>query len=222
VRDGNPTEMFLNEYALGKNGDILPENTGKLIKAGSKIRFNIHYHSSGKETVDRSMVGMKFYPKGYVPKYHQISMSTARTNDSLDLPAGQVTRNDGYYRFSTPVRITAVQMHAHNLGKRMCLEVILPNNSTEQLNCMGWTFSWHKVYVYADDAAPIFPAGSILHSTLWHDNSTANRANPDPRNWRGGGDRTIDEMGFSWTTWTNLTEEDYKAMLAEKTKRNSN
>jgi len=221
VRSGS-TEMFLNEYALGKNGDILPENTGKLIKAGSKIRFNIHYHSSGKDTVDRSMVGMIFYPKGYVPKYHQISLQTATTNPTLDLPAGQVTRNDGYYRFDTPVRITAVQMHAHNLGKRMCLEVILPNNSTEQLNCMGWTFSWHKVYNYTDDVMAIFPAGSILHSTLWHDNSTANRANPDPRNWRGGGDRTMDEMGFSWTTWTALTDEDYKAMLAEKQKRNSN
>ena len=50
------TETFLNEYAVGKNGDILPEGTGKLMKAGSKVRFNIHYHSSGKETADRSRV----------------------------------------------------------------------------------------------------------------------------------------------------------------------
>src|SRR5687767_8379828 len=32
------TETFLNEYAVGKNGDILPEGTGKLMKAGSKVR----------------------------------------------------------------------------------------------------------------------------------------------------------------------------------------
>jgi hypothetical protein len=215
-------EMFLNEYAVGKNGDIMPEGTGKLMKAGAKIRFNIHYHSSGKETVDRSRVGVIFYPKGYIPKYHQHSLQIARTNEFLDLPAGQVTRNDGYYRFNSPVRITAIQAHMHNLGKRMCLEVILPNNQTEQLNCMGWAFNWHKVYNYTEEAAPIFPAGTILHSMLWHDNSTANRGNPDPRNWRGGGDRTIDEMGFAWTTWTNLTEEDYKAMAAAKAKRNSN
>ena len=72
----------------GKNGDILPENTGKLMKAGAKVRFNIHYHSSGRETADRSRVGIKFYPKGYVPKYHQISLQIASANSELDIPAG--------------------------------------------------------------------------------------------------------------------------------------
>ena len=94
----------------------------------------------------------------------------------------------------------------HNIGKRMCLEAILPNNSTQQLNCMGWDFNWHKVYNYADDVSPLLPAGTVLHSILWHDNTKANRANPDPRNWRGYGQRTIDEMGFAWVTWSNLEE----------------
>jgi hypothetical protein len=57
---------------------------------------------------------------------------------------------------------------------------------------------------------------------LWHDNTKANRANPDPRNWRGYGQRTIDEMAFAWITWSNLEEADYKAMVAERQKRNSN
>ena len=216
------TETFLNEYAVGKNGDILPEGTGKLMKAGSKVRFNIHYHSSGRETPDRSRVALKFYPKGYVPKYHQISMQIASANSQLDLPPGVVSRSDGYYRFDKPVQITAVQAHMHNLGKRMCLEAILPNNSTQQLNCMGWDFNWHKVYNYTDDVSPVLPAGTVLHSILWHDNTKANRANPDPRNWRGYGQRTIDEMGFAWITWTNLQEEDYKAKVADRTKRETN
>jgi hypothetical protein len=69
--DDRPTnsESFLNEFAVGKNGDILPDGTAKLVKAGAKIRFNLHYHPSGKETVDRARVGLKFYPKGYTPKY---------------------------------------------------------------------------------------------------------------------------------------------------------
>ena len=134
------TETFLNEYAVGKNGDILPEGTGKLMKAGSKVRFNIHYHSNGKETVDRSRVAVKFYPKGYVPKYHQISLQIASANSQLDLPAGAVSRNEGYYRFDKPVQITAIQAHMHNIGKRMCLEAILPTNTTHatQLHGMGF------------------------------------------------------------------------------------
>ena len=212
------TETFLNEYAVGKNGDILPQGTGKLMKAGSKVRFNIHYHSNGKETVDRSRVAVKFYPKGYVPKYHQISLQIASANSQLDIPAGSVSRNEGYYRFDKPVQITAIQAHMHNIGKRMCLEAILPTNTTQQLNCMGWDFNWHKVYNYADEVSPLLPAGTVLHATLWHDNTKANRANPDPRNWRGYGQRTIDEMGFAWITWTNLEDPDYKAKVAERTK----
>jgi hypothetical protein len=223
VREGS-SEVFLNEYAVGKNGDVLPANTGKLIKAGGKIRFSVHYHSSGKEAGDRSRVALEFYPKGYVPKYHQISLQIAHADNGgqLDLPAGVVTRSDGYYHFEKPVHITAIQAHMHNLGKRMCVEAILPNNTTEQLDCVGWDFNWHKVYNYADDVSPLYPAGTVLHTILWHDNTAANRANPDPRNWRGYGQRTLDEMAFAWVTWTNLTEDDYKAMVAERKKINTN
>lgn len=218
---GTNTESFLNEYALGKNGDILPEGTGKLVKAGAEIRFNLHYHASGKETRDRARVGLKFYPKGYVPKYHQISLQIARAQD-IDIPPNSVTRHDGYYRFSKPARVSAIQPHMHNRGKRMCVEAILPNGQVEQLNCLGFEFAWHKVYNYADEVTPLLPAGTMLHTILWHDNTVANRSNPDPRNWVGYGQRTIDEMAFAWVTWTYLEEEDFKKMVEERRKRRTN
>ena len=108
---------------------------------------------------------MKFYPKGYVPKYHQISMQIASANSQLDIPAGAISRNEGYYRFDKPVQITAIQAHMHNIGKRMCLEAILPTNTTLQLNCMGWDFNWHKVYNYADERQP---AAAGRHSAARH------------------------------------------------------
>ncbi|MBI4476200.1 MAG: hypothetical protein HY654_03445 [Acidobacteria bacterium] len=214
-------ESFLNEYAVGKNGDILPDGTGKLVKAGAKIRFNLHYHASGKETRDRARVGLKFYPKGYVPKYHQISLQIARAQE-IDIPPHSVTRHDGYYRFSKPARVSAIQPHMHNRGKRMCVEAILPTGQVEPLNCLGFEFAWHKVYNYADEVTPLLPAGTMLHTILWHDNTAANRSNPDPRNWVGYGQRTIDEMAFAWVTWTYLEEEDFKKMVAERQKRRTN
>ena len=195
--------------------------TAKLVKAGAKIRFNLHYHASGTETVDRTRVGLKFYPQGYTPKYHQISLQIANSHDTLDIPPNTVSRHDGYYRFSKPARITALQPHMHNRGKRMCVEAILPNGRAEMLNCMGFEFNWHKVYNYADEATPLVPAGTMLHTILWHDNTAANRSNPDPRNWVGYGQRTIDEMAFAWVTWTYLAEDDYKQMTAERNKRRS-
>ena len=105
-------ETLLQEYALGKNGDIFPDGTGRLMKAGAKIRFNLHYHAIGEEIVDRSRVGIKFYPKGYVPKHFLIAAHTA-DNDDLDIPPGQSEiRHDGYHPALTQAaRITAFQPH---------------------------------------------------------------------------------------------------------------
>ena len=62
-------EVDLIEYAAGNDADIFAEGTAKLIKAGSLFRFSPHYHPYGKEIYDRQKVGIKFYPKGYKPKY---------------------------------------------------------------------------------------------------------------------------------------------------------
>jgi hypothetical protein len=213
----NGNEAFLNEYAMGKNGDILPDGTGRILKPNSMVKFENHYHSVGEELRDKSRVGVIFYPRGYTPKYAQISKGIGQTSSPLDIPAGaDNVRFDGYYRFDRPVRITGVQAHMHNRGKRMCIEAILPTNQIETLSCFNFDFAWHKVYNYAEDAAPLLPAGTIYHVIGWHDNSTANRNNPDPRNWVGAGSRTSDEMGFAHTTWTYLTDEDYQRLLAER------
>ena len=58
----------------------------------------------------------------------------------------------------------------------------------------------------------VLPAGTVLHVISWHDNS-ANKINPDPRNWVGSGNRTIDEMGFAWITWYDMNDDEYKAEL---------
>ena len=34
----------------------------------------------------------------------------------------------------------------------------------------------------------------MLRITAWHDNTSANKANPDPNQWVGWGERTVDEM----------------------------
>ena len=201
---------FLNEYALGKNGDIFPDGTGRLIKANSKIRFNMHYASIGVETTDRTRVGLQFYPRGVVPERKLISAHVGDDED-LDIPAGESNvRHDGYYRLKENARITAFQAHLHNLGKRQCLEAIYPDNAKQILSCADWDFGWHIVYNYQDDVAPLLPRDTILHVTSWHDNSEANRWNDDPTNWAGFGQRSSDEMSFAWVSWYELDDEAFQ------------
>ena len=90
---------------------------------------------------------------------------------------------------------------------------------TELVSCAHFNYNWHLVYNYADDATPIVPPGTILHVISWHDNSANNKFNPDPRNWVGNGNRTIDEMGFAWIGWYDLTDEEYKQELEARKAR---
>lgn len=201
--------VFLNEYAIGKGGDVFADGSGRLIKAGTKINFQFHLHSSGTETPTNVALGLKLYPKGYTPK-HSITSLTLGV-DELDIrPHEANVRSDAYMPLIKPARLLSFQPHMHNRGKAECLEAIYPNGKTEVLSCARFLFNWHLNYVYADDAAPLLPAGTILHAIMWHDNSAANRSNPDPDAQITWGERTIDEMGSAWLSYYYMSEEEFK------------
>ena len=71
-------------------------------------------------------------------------------------------------------------------------------------------------YVYTDDTAPLLPAGTILQITSWHNNTASNRYNPDPTNWAGEGNRTVDDMSHAWLSYIYLTDDDFKQQTAER------
>ena len=85
----------------------------------------------------------------------------------------------------------------------------------------NYQFGWHITYPYADDVAPILPAGTIIHVTAWHDNTAANKYNPNPRNWVGYGQRTVDEMSFAWVSLYYIEQSDYDARVAARAKKTS-
>jgi len=214
--DGTPSGGTLVEYAVGKNGDIFPDGSGKLMKAGAKVRFNMHYHAVGQPVLDRTQVGIVFYPKGVVPK-HVMTTILSPNQDDLDIPAcADNVRSDAYYKFEKNARLVGFMPHMHNRGKRQCIEAIYPNMQVEQFNCVNYDFQWQIVYNYADDVAPLLPAGTIVHVISWHDNSVANKYNPDPRNWVGFGNRTTDDMSRNWLTYYTMSDEEFKAEQAER------
>ncbi len=224
--DDDPVGLFLNEYALGKNGDVFPPDSGRLIKAGTKINFNLHLNPRGEETPVRVKLGLKVFPKGQIPKYVAFTQHMGDAPD-LDIPAGSMSRHDGYFRLPRPALLASFQPHMHNRGKAQCIEAIYPDlrsdsarpgpARTETISCVSnYQFGWHITYPYADDVAPLLPAGTIIHVISWHDNTAANRWNPNPKNWVGGGSRSIDEMSFSWVTITYLEDDDFQQRVAER------
>src|SRR5262249_1274301 len=153
-------------------------------------------------------LGLKFYPRGYKPTRLAYTepmggVNGARTSIDLDIPSGQIVRHDGYTRLHLPGKLVGFQPHMHASGKRQCIELIYPNDTPEVLNCADWEFGWAKVYNWADDVQPLYPAGTIVHVISWHDNTAAvkRRYTLDPRNWIGRGSRTVDDMAFAHVKW---------------------
>jgi len=214
----NVQGIFLNEYALGKNADVFPDGAGRLIKAGTKINFNLHLHAIGQDTPTNVALALELYPKGYVPHFIETTEKVGDPKD-LDLPPNTDNiRFDGYQTLTKPARLLSFQPHLHNRGKASCMEAIYPGgHKVEMLSCVSkYQFAWHLVYLYDEDDQPLLPAGTILHLSSWYDNSAGNKFNPDPENTITYGQRTIDEMGGAWVSYYYLSEEEFKQQVAAR------
>ena len=207
----------LMEWAIGKSYDIYGANTGKLILPGEKISWDEHIHAAGEEITSGVQLGLWFYPKGQEPtkRSYLIGFTAVDRTKGLDIPPNSVTMSEGFTVLTENTLITNFQPHFHLRGRAMQVEAILPSGNRQIISYVGhFNFNWMTNYIYADDAAPAFPKGTIIHVTAWYDNTKANKNNPDPDQWVGYGDRTVDEMGHAWMNVVHLSDDEYNAWLA--------
>jgi hypothetical protein len=208
---------MLMEWAIGKNYDQYRDGTGKLLLPGAKIHWDLHIHASGEETPSGVQLGIWLYPKGQEPKYRTyLTGFQGLSGHGLDIPPNAVSVTEGYTVLKQAAILENFQPHLHLRGKAMELEAILPDGTSQIVSYVGnFNFNWMTNYIYADDAAPAFPKGTIIKVTAWFDNTTANPNNPDPNQEVTYGDRTVDEMAHGWVNVTYISDEDYQKWAAE-------
>jgi hypothetical protein len=220
VPGDDPGPGLFMEWAVGKQGEIMRPNSGKLMLPGSRIVFDIHYSDGGEDITDQVELGIYLYPKGQEPKYRQaLALFSGITggNRALDIAPNSVYVGTNFHVMRKAGRVENFQPHMHLRGKAMSIEAILPTGQTQMLAMVSnFSFNWHNNYVFADDYAPLLPKGTILKITSWHDNTAANPNNPDPNQWVGWGDRTVDEMAHAWVNITYMEEEDFKVELEKR------
>jgi hypothetical protein len=215
-------ELF-TEWAQGKGGEVYPENVGKLVMPGTRLGFQIHYHAVGEEISDTLEVAWWFHPKGKTPQYsaEYTSVGLSRAgSEVLQIPPNTVTQHQGTTVLQAPAILLNFQPHMHYRGKAQTLEAIYPDGRREVINQVTrYSNNWHINYIYDPEYAPVFPKGTVLLVTTVHDNTAANRNNPDPRQWVSGGARTVDEMGHLNEQVSYITEEDYSRIVEQRKKR---
>ncbi|MCH8265729.1 MAG: hypothetical protein IIC10_10050 [Proteobacteria bacterium] len=208
------------EWAVGKAGQIFRPDTGKLMLPDSSIMWEMHMHANG-ERVPNVQVELAVWFHDEPPAHRTIlSMLDARGPNSLDIPPNEIAVTQGTFVLAAPARLENFQPHMHLRGKAMSMEAIYPDGSREVLAFVdNYQWNWQINYVFEEDAAPLVPKGTMIITTAWHDNTTGNPYNPDPNQWVGWGDRTVDEMAHNWVDVTYLGQEEYERMLAERNVR---
>jgi hypothetical protein len=209
----------LMEWAVGKGYDLFRSGTGKLIVPGEKISWDQHIHAVGEEITSGSEIGIWFYKKGEEPKKRSylVAFTGLKQGRSLDIPPNSFAMTEGFTVLKQNALLENFQPHFHLRGKSMQVEAILPDGSSQIVSYVGnFNFNWMTNYIFADDAAPVLPKGTIVHVTAWYDNTKANRNNPDPDQWVGYGDRTVDEMAHAWINVVYLTDDEYKELAAKR------
>lgn len=188
--DGNESEGLWAAYVPGNSTRILPDGYAKKLPAGASLHFQIHYTPNGKATEDQLKIGLKFATKP--PQY--IVHVAGIANPGLRIPPNDANHVETFTRiFPRDMMISGFMPHMHVRGKSFKYEITTPEGKTETLlDVPRFDFNWQLQYRLAQPR--VFPRGSTMKITAVFDNSSGNKANPDPNKAVRWGQQTYDEM----------------------------
>lgn len=201
---GGPDQASIAGYAPGNSVSLNPEGVGGRLVPGTKLSFQMHYTTSGKEQTDETEIGIYFYPEGYVPEERMGGgVGNAFT---IAIPAGA---KDHEMELVTYIKndseIHSLMPHMHFRGKRMKFTAVYPDGSEEViLSVPAYSFNWQLAHELAEPLA--VPGGTKIVAVGAFDNSGQNPYNPDPSievNW---GEQSWEEMFMGFYSWKELNQ----------------
>ena len=191
------TAGSIGGFVPGNGSRVFPAGTAMRLPKGSSLVFQMHYTTTGKETTDRTKMGLVFAKE---PPKMPLS-GTALINGALHIPAGAANhRVDAEMTLNRDLLLFSMIPHTHVRGIRWHYEAVYPDGRTEPiLSVPNYDFDWQHEYQFARPLE--LPAGTKIKASAWYDNSPANKSNPDPTKDVWWGDQTWEEMMFTSFTW---------------------
>lgn len=181
-----------------------PEHTGVLVPAGSTFFSQMHYTTYGRESTDRTKIGLYFSEEE--PEFNL--QHYAMLNVDLRIPPGEANYEAGaYYQFQQDAVIYSLFPHAHYRGRSSTFTVAYPDGREELvLSVPNYDFNWQRYFQLEN---PIHvPAGTrLIHHTVY-DNSDANLSNPDSSKLVRFGEQTWEEMLYGGVSFRFEHKED--------------
>jgi len=197
---------YLVATAPGTPPMILNDGMAKLIPAGSKIVFQMHYTAVGTPQKDRSKIGLCFGDAQNV-KHEVVTRSVMEQRFEIP-PHCADFQVDGTLRFREDSLMIEMFPHMHLRGKSYRYTVIYPDGKEEiLLDIPRYDFGWQNIYAFKQPK--FMPKGTILKCNAHFDNSAENLSNPDPAQTVRFGDQTWDEMMIGFFNMSRVREGRY-------------
>ena len=190
-QDGdNPDDAFLIGWAPGSPEIYFPEGTGKFIKKGSILDFEMHYTTSGREEEDQSSIGLYLHTS----KPAMQLKTHAAYNFEFEISPGEDSETTiASYVFKKDSLLFDMSPHMHLRGSWMKFEALYPNGKKETLlSVPRYDFKWQQTYRLKEPRR--MPKGTWILCTGGFDNSSRNPDNPNPKIPVHWGDQSFEEM----------------------------
>ncbi len=202
----------LGGFAPGRQPDEFADNSGRLIPKGSNLLLQMHYTTSGRETVDATKVGLYFHDE---PPAHVMSGGVAGQRRFMIPPGAKEHKLTGVQEIDRDAYLYELNPHMHFRGKYMSYSVQYPDGKEELLlSVPKYDFNWQFNYRLED---PLFlPAGSRVIARGAMDNSAQNKGNPDPSRPVFFGLQTMHEMFFGFMTLRYVGDTPNKVVMGSE------
>jgi hypothetical protein len=183
-------EGYWAAYVPGNGAAVYPDGFARKLPAGARVSFQIHYTPSGKAKKERLKMGIVF---AKAPPAYEVRTAPL-ANHRLSIPPGAARHIETHsQRVPFDMPVTGFMPHMHMRGAAFRYEVTYANGKTETLlDIPRYDFNWQLRYEFK--SPKLIPQGSTMKITAVFDNSTGNKANPDPTKLVRWGSQTVDEM----------------------------
>jgi hypothetical protein len=184
-------------YVPGNGSQKYNQGFARLLPAGSKVSFQIHYTPSGTAKKERMRMGLVFAKDK--PQYEVRTVGVAHMGISIPPhTASHVETKTQRVPFDLP--IMGFMPHMHIRGAAFKYEAIDESGKSEVLlDIPRYDFNWQLNYSYK--TPKLVPRGSTIKVTAVYNNSESNAANPDPGKRVKWGPQTIDEMMIGYVEY---------------------
>ncbi|MEO2032236.1 MAG: redoxin domain-containing protein [Planctomycetaceae bacterium] len=186
---------WLTAYVPGARQIELPKGRARLVPAGSKFVFQMHYTPTGRQQEDISSLGLVFADESSVT--HEV-YTIAGLDQEFEIPPGEPCHVvEGHVgRLPQDAELLGIAPHMHYRGKSFRLWNGRGDDAEVLLNVPKYDFNWQHIYQLKKP----LPLNDIeqLRFSVAFDNSDSNPVNPDSSRWVSWGDQSWEEMAVAF------------------------